>query len=60
MIFLDRCDICHKPKKCRGYNGKVICEECINDIENTVDGNHLKKIEVNKTKKGQISIYDLM
>ena len=27
--YLDRCDLCNKPKHCRGYKGMVLCDECI-------------------------------
>jgi len=56
-MFLDRCDICHKPKKCKGYEGKVLCEECISKLD-------IKpKIEVKnevKSNKKDITIFDYL
>lgn len=56
--FLDRCDMCHNPRVCRGYDGMLLCEECIEKKKKiiVVDCNN----EIKKIKKGQISIYDLM
>lgn len=42
-IFKDRCDGCHQMKVCRGYFGRVLCEECIQNqkysiLEDSEDG----------------------
>lgn len=41
--FKDRCDDCHQMKICKGYLGRVLCEECIqnlkyNILEDSEDG----------------------
>ena len=28
--FKDKCDGCNQMKVCRGYEGKVLCDDCIN------------------------------
>lgn len=28
-IFKDKCDGCNKMKVCRGFNGLVLCDKCI-------------------------------
>ena len=32
--YIDRCDICHQPKHCRGYEDKILCENCIEKMKN--------------------------
>lgn len=56
-MFLDRCDLCHKAKKCQGYNNYILCEECIANLKK--DDGFL--IYLNKPKKNkQMSIYDYL
>ena len=31
--FKDSCDNCNQMKFCRGYTGKLLCEECIKLLE---------------------------
>lgn len=31
--YKDKCDCCNKFNYCRGYNDKVLCEECIKKEE---------------------------
>lgn len=31
QIFKDQCDNCKQMKVCRGYKGKVLCDECIDE-----------------------------
>ena len=37
MKFVDRCDICHKPRHCHGYKSMVLCEECIGSSKNSLE-----------------------
>lgn len=55
-MFLDRCDICHKPKKCKGHEGMVLCDECISKLKENDTSCDLKKI---KTVK-EYTIYDFI
>ena len=48
-MFLDRCDICHQPKKCRGYENMIVCDECASKIKN--NENELKKQEIETVKE---------
>lgn len=55
--FLDRCEICHQPRICKGYKGLVLCDDCISNYE------HIK--ETNETKdsikdKKEITIFDFI
>lgn len=53
-MFLDRCDICHKPKVCRGYKDKILCDDCIKSLKGT---NEEKKENVeNKENKKIVHI----
>lgn len=37
-MFLDRCDICHKPRRCRGYLNMILCDECLDkEKQNYID-----------------------
>lgn len=45
-MFLDRCDICHKPRKCRGYLNMILCDECLaKEKQSYID---IKKIDHNQ------------
>lgn len=34
--FKDACDLCNKMDYCKGYEGKVLCQECIAKEESNV------------------------
>lgn len=38
--FKDACDGCGKMDYCKGYNGKVLCPECIKKEEESKNGNN--------------------
>lgn len=53
--YKDQCDCCNKFKYCKGYNNKVLCEECIKKIVN----NNIIEIEVVEEENNQqVSIKD--
>lgn len=54
-MFVDRCDICHKPKKCQGYKGMVMCDECISKLKDNANS----KAEKLKAVK-ELTIYDFL
>lgn len=56
MIFLDRCDICHKPKKCKGYEGRVLCDECISKLDDKPKIEEKKEIK----KYKETTIFDYL
>lgn len=58
-MFLDRCDICHKPKKCRGYKDMVLCDECIEMLKNNNESKVVVNKEDNKIQK-ELTIYDFL
>ena len=31
--FKDKCEKCNQFSYCKGYNGQVLCEKCINEIK---------------------------
>ena len=49
--FKDKCDLCNTFNFCKGFNGKVLCESCIQKQESKI--NLIKKEE-------QLTIFDLI
>lgn len=41
--FKDACDGCGKMDYCKGYNGRVLCPECIKKEEENNNGNRKSK-----------------
>lgn len=56
MLFLDRCDLCHKPKKCRGYDNYILCDECIKKLKKD-DGFLIYLIKPKKDKQMSLDDY---
>lgn len=55
--YKDQCDICHSYKYCKGFDKKVLCEECRAKQLNI----SLDKTRNNKKKhKKQLNIFDLI
>ena len=59
-MFLDRCDICHLPKKCRGYNGMILCEDCIESLKVNVDEQEDKDNQVYQNDSKEMTIFDFL
>lgn len=47
-MFLDRCDICHKPRQCRGYLNMILCDECLAKDKEKQSYIDIKKIDHNQ------------
>lgn len=56
-MFLDRCDLCHKPKKCKGYENYILCDECIEKLKK--DDGFLIYIK-NADRKEQMTLDDYL
>lgn len=61
-MFLDRCDICHKPKKCKGYNDTIICDDCIEQLKqnNEYVRNKITPIEDKTNEDLRTTIFDFI
>lgn len=34
-MFRDKCDRCHTFKICKGHKGMILCDECIEKMDDT-------------------------
>lgn len=57
--YKDKCERCNSFQICKGYNGKVLCSECIEKEKEIIDN----KVEDKKGLvdiKGQTNIFDFL
>jgi len=59
-MFLDRCDICHKAKKCRGYEDMVVCDECIEKIKSNENELNIKETDKEINRYKETTIFDFL
>lgn len=60
LMFLDRCDKCHLPKKCRGFNGMILCDDCIESLKDNTDVQEDKDDQVYQNDIKEITIFDFL
>ena len=59
-MFIDRCDICHEPRKCRGYEDMVVCDECIEKIKSNENELNIEETDKEINRYKETTIFDFL
>lgn len=60
-IFRDKCDCCKSFKVCKGYNGMILCDDCIIKMnENKTENKEIKELKNLKVSYSEMTIYDFI